>query len=95
MSESDVDVEPLVRAIQGSAERLGCGSDELELAFSIDTSPVPVWVAKRHDVPTSERANATRVVVRGFGDTPSAAIEDLERRLRAGYPWAVRGGQGG
>ena len=95
MSGADVDVEPLVRAIQKSAERIGCGSDELELAFSIDTSPVPVWVAKRHDVPMSERANATRVVVRGFGGTPSEAIEDLERRLRAGYPWAVRGGRDG
>lgn len=91
MSVLDLDVEPLVRAIQESAERLGCGSGELELAFSIDTSPVPVWVAKRHDVPTSERANATQLVVRGFGGTPSEAIEDLERRLRVQYPWAVRG----
>ncbi|MCA9608353.1 MAG: hypothetical protein KC619_22240 [Myxococcales bacterium] len=90
MSASDVDVEPLVKAIQASAERLGCGSEHLELAFSIDESPVPIWVAKRHDVPSSPRANATRVVVRGYGGTPDEAIEDLERRLRSAYPWTVR-----
>ncbi len=95
MTDADVDAEPLVRAIQRSAARIGCGSDELELAISVDTSPVAVWVAKRHDVPTSERALATRIVVQGFGGTPSEAIEDLERRLRDGYPWAVRGGVGG
>ncbi|GAB5546987.1 MAG: hypothetical protein SangKO_067470 [Sandaracinaceae bacterium] len=89
MSASDVDVAPLVRAIQASAERLGCGSEHLELAFSIDESPVPIWVAKRHDVPSSARANATKVVVRGYGGTPDEAIEDLERRLRSAYPWTV------
>ncbi len=90
-----LDVAPLVQAIQQSAERIGCASDALELAFSIDESPVPVWVAKRHGVPSSERANATLVVVRGFGRTPSEAIDDLERRLRSGYPWTVRGGGAG
>jgi len=89
VSASDVDVEPLVKAIQASAQRLGCGSEHLELAFSIDESPVPIWVAKRHDVPSSARANATKVVVRGYGGTPDEAIEDLERRLRSAYPWTV------
>jgi len=89
VSASDVDVEPLVKAIQASAERLGCGSEHFELAFSIDESPVPIWVAKRHDVPSSARANATKVVVRGYGGTPDEAIEDLERRLRSAYPWTV------
>jgi len=95
VSGSDIDPEPLVRAIQASAERLGCGSEHLELAFSIDESPVPIWIAKRHAVPSSARANATKVVVRGFGGTPGEAIEDLERRLRSQYPWTVRDQGGG